>query len=196
MTTKRLFLPLVFLTLMTAPAVADQVEAAVSEIRAKYNQIESAKLTTQVIEFEPDDDPSYGKLTKYFQNGQLVKANFVFGQGDHGGGDETYYYDNGQLFFIYVDERSWRFTGKTLPNGESETIDTMTEHRLYFSNGALIRHLRKQVESTDYDAIGSLIANVANQPFSDPAFASAAKMRGFQAPGIGSWQDIGTILGY
>lgn len=196
MTTKRILLSLSFLMLMTAPVLADQIEAAVNGIRAKYNAIESAKLTTQVIEFEPDDDPSYGKLTKYFQNGNLVKANFVFSQGDHGGGDETYYYDKGQLFFIYVDERSWRFTGNTLPNGESETIDTMTEHRLYFSNGNLIRHLRKQVESTDYEAIGGMIAKVANQPFNDPAFASAAKMRGFQAPGIGSWQDIGTILGY
>lgn len=184
------------LTLFVGSAHADWVEEAVTDIRAKYNQIEGAKLETQVIEFQPDDDPAYGKITKYFQNGQLVKANYVFGEGDHGGGDETYYYYNGQLFFIYIDQRSWRFTGKTMANGESETIDTMTEHRLYFANGNLIRHLRKQVESTDYEAIGSMIAKVANQAHQDPAMASAAKMRGFQVPGVGNWQDIATMLGY
>ena len=149
-----------------------------------------------MIEFAPDDDPSYGKVTKYFQNGQLVKANFVFGEGDHGGADETYYYENGQLFFIYVAQNSWGFTGQTAANGESETIDTMTEHRLYFSNGALIRHLKKEVKSTNYEALASLIAKAPNQTHNDPTLSSAAKMRGFQIPGVGSWQDIATILGY
>ncbi|MEM6278999.1 MAG: hypothetical protein AAF733_05940 [Verrucomicrobiota bacterium] len=175
---------------------ADPVEDAVSAIRAKYNQIEGAKLDEQVIEFAPEDDPSYGKVTKYYQNGQLVKANYVFGAGDHGGADETYYYENGQLFFIYVAQSSWRFTGRTLASGESETIDQLVEHRLYFLNGTLIRHLRKEVESTDYDALGSLIAKAPNQPHQDPATASASKMRGFQIPGVGSWQDIATMLQY
>ncbi|MDF1823657.1 MAG: hypothetical protein P1U68_03385 [Verrucomicrobiales bacterium] len=196
MMTNRYFSTFAFLTLLVGSVRADWVEDAVTDIRSKYNQIESATLQTQVIEFQPEDDPAYGKLTKYLENGQVVKATFIFGQGDHGGGEETYYYHNGQLFFIYIDERSWRFSGKAMANGESETIDTMTEHRLYFANGKLIRHLRKQVESTDYEAIGSLIAKVANEPYQDPAKASAAKMRGFQVPGVSSWQDIAAILGY
>ncbi|MEM1443171.1 MAG: hypothetical protein AAGF67_12570 [Verrucomicrobiota bacterium] len=196
MTILRLFSLAVFFSLTASVALADPVEDAVSDIRAKYNQIEGGKLDKQVIEFAPEDDPSYGKVTKYFQNGQLVKANYVFGAGDHGGADETYYYHNGQLFFIYVAQSSWRFTGNTLSNGESETIDSMVEHRLYFQNGNLIRHLRKEVESTNYDALGSLIAKAKNQPHQDPSMASAAKMRGFQIPGVGSWQDIATMLQY
>lgn len=195
MNLRRLLIP-ILVSLPLSCALADPVEDAVKDIRAKYNAIESASLETQVIEFAPDDDPSYGKVTKYFQNGQLVKANFVFGEGDHGGADETYYYYNGQLFFIYVAQNSWRFTGKTMANGESETVNSLVEQRLYFSNGSLIRHLRKEVESSNYEALASMVAKAPNQPHQDLALASAAKMRGFQIPGVGSWQDIATMLGY
>lgn len=192
----RSFPILAILSFLPLSAGADSVEDAVADIRAKYNQIENASLETKVIAFEPDDDPAYGKVTKYFRNGQLVKANYVFGQGDHGWADETYYYHNGQLFFIYVAGRSWRFTGRTLASGESETVDMMREHRLYFSNGSLIRYLMKEAESTDYDALGSLIAKAPNQLYQNPDLSSAARMRGFQIPGIGSSQDIATMLGY
>ncbi len=190
------FLIFALVALVPYAGFADAIEDAVSDIRAKYNQIEGASLDTQVIEFEPDDDPSYGKVTKYFQNGQLVKAHYIFGQGDHGGADETYYYHNGQLFFIYIAQSSWRFSGKTSANGESETIDTLIEHRLYFSNGNLIRHLRKEVESTNYDALGSMIAKAPNKPHEEPSLSSSAKMRGFQMPAVSSAQDIATMLAY
>ena len=151
----------------TTSAIADPVEDAVKDIRAKYNQIAGAKLDTH-----------------------------GFGAVELGGAVETYFYHIGQLFFIYVAQSSWRFTGNTLASGESETVDSLIEHRLYFANGGLIRHLRKEVESTNYDALGGLIAKVPNQPHEDPALASAAKMRGFQIPGVGSWQDVATMLAY
>lgn len=175
---------------------ADTVEKEITRIRTQYNEIENARLERKTITFEPGDDPAFGEVTKFFRNGELVKARFVFGQGDHGGADETYYYAKGQMFFVYVAESSWRFTGRTMANGESETMDTLTEHRLYFSSGGLIRHLRKQVESSSYDALASLIAKAPNQPHQDPALASAAKLRGLQIPGVNSEQDIATILAY
>jgi hypothetical protein len=73
---------------------ADATEDAVSAIRAKYNEIESARLTAREVNFESQDDPVSGTCTKYYLGQELVKVKLSYVMGDHGGSDEYFYYSN------------------------------------------------------------------------------------------------------
>lgn len=173
---------------------ADWVEDAVKDIRAKYNQIEGWKKRAQKIEFESDAEPFFGTLTRYYSGENIVKIDFSYTAGDHGGADESYYYHNGQLIFIYTADTYWSFTGNTLPSGESETKDTLIEQRLYFSNNQLIRHLRKEVNSTNPEALKGLVAKAENQPHQDPETANRLFLRGVKLPFVSSGREIEALV--
>lgn len=179
-------LVLTALSLLVPQVRADPVEDAVSEIRKRYNRIESWSLSPKRISFESQDEQASGELVRYYHDGALAKANLSFGVGDHGASDETYYYHDGELFFVYAVQGYWRFTGRTLSNGESETVDVMIEHRLYFSDGRLVRHLRKEAQSTDAAALKGLISKEKNQPHQDPAYAAEVRRRGMKCAGVSS----------
>lgn len=163
---RALFLSL-FPLLLASAAAADPVEAKVSAIRALYNEIEGAELRTKRIEFESQDEPLSGTCTLHYRGDELVKIHLAYGFGDHGASDEYHYYDRGSLFFVYASDGSWGFTGQTLPNGESETIDSVTEHRLYLGDGTILRHLEKKASSKNPASLKGLLAKAANGPAQD-----------------------------
>lgn len=153
-------------------------------IRALYNEIEGAKLRTKVIEFEAQDEPLAGTCTLHYQGDKVVKVHLAYGAGDHGASDEYFYYSGGQLFFAYASDGYWSFTGETLPNGESETIDSTTEHRVYVENGAVIRHLEKAAKSKKPEALKGLLAKAANAPSEDADRAARLVKRGGKARSV------------
>lgn len=176
------------------PAKADWIEDAVKDIRAKYNQIEGWKKRSETIKFESDQEPLFGTLTKYYSGETVVKIEFSYTAGDHGGADESYYYDNGQLMFIYTADSYWSFTGNVQPDGQSETKDTLIEQRLYFAKNQLIRHLRKSVESTNPEKLKSLVSKAENQPYQDPDTANRLFLRGLKLPFVSSGKEIEALM--
>jgi len=191
------YLPAVcsFLVLFaTVPVHADWVEDAVKDIRAKYSQIEGWKRQTQSITFEPDE-PFSAKLTRHTYQGQTVRIDLEHG-GEHGYVTEYHYYHNGQLFFTYRSDGSWRFTGRQLADGNSETVDTLTEYRIYFKDGQPIRLLRKHVESTNPDALGGMVRKQANQAYSDPQLVAETQQRGVQAANVWNPGALGALFGF
>jgi hypothetical protein len=154
-------------SLSLTPARADEAEAKVKDIRERYNRIESAKFRAKEMEFTSNSDPISGTFTRYYLGDTLVKIKLSYGMGDHGGSEEYYYYDHGELFFAFATDSAWGFTGETLPNGEGTTIDTAIEHRAYFFNGALVRHLSREAKSKDAAAIPKLLQKAQNQASSD-----------------------------
>lgn len=165
-----LFTALALLAFSSSRA-ADE-EAIVKDIRERYNRIEGAKLRPREIEFASDSDPVSGTFTRYFQGDKLVKIKLSYGMGDHGGSEEYYYYDQGELFFVFATDSAWSFSGETLPSGESGTIDTAVEHRVYFFDGSLVRHLSREVKSKDPAAVSGLLKKATNQPSTDSDRAS------------------------
>jgi hypothetical protein len=163
---------------------AQSVEEKVAGIRARYNAIEGAKLRTKAIEFEAQDEPLSGTCTLHYQGEELVKIHLAYGAGDHGASDEYFYYTKGVLFFAYASDGSWGFTGATLPNGESETIDTVVEHRVYVENGAILKHLEKTASSKKPAELKGLLANAPNAPGSDTERAGNLLQHGLAAMGI------------
>ena len=118
------------------------------------------------------------------------------GEGDHGASDEYFYYTNGVLFFIYASEGSWQFTGSTLANGESETVDRVRESRIYIENGSVIRHLVKEVSASNPSELAGRLAKAENAPASDPEGAKEFLRRGLGAIGVRNASDLGRLLIY
>ncbi len=169
-------------------------EEIIKQIRADYNRIESASLESESFRFAPSDDPMEGTLTRYYLNDELVKIHFSYVAGDHGGADESYYYDQGELFFIYISDSSWSFTGKTNANGESETIDTFQEHRIYVAGNHSIRYLLKAARSKKPEEGPSALAKAENEEQSDPAFTSVAINRALKATNVMTPPEIEGLL--
>lgn len=195
--TRRLIAALFFSLLAGAlmpVAHADSTEDAVSDIRARYNQIEGKKLRSEKIDFEATDGPGSGSCTRYYQGSELVKIHLAYSLGDHGGSDEYYYYTGGQLFFAFATDSSWAFTGKTLPNGESETIDSATEHRAYFVEGTLIRHLFREAQSKDPKSLNSLLNKLPNKPCPDADRAAGLSRNGNAAFLVKTPAALGELL--
>ena len=173
---------------------AAPTEEVVAGIRSKFNAIENASLKSETIRFAPQDDPMEGTLKRYFHNGELVKIDFSYTEGDHGGADETYYYSGGQLFFVFITDSSWGFTGKTLSNGESETVDTFREHRLYIAGNNVVRYLLKSASSNNPEGGPKALAKAENQEQSDPQFTTSVINRALKATNVTSSGGIEGLL--
>ncbi len=172
---------------------ADPVEARIGEIRARYNAIESAKLRSQTVEFEAEDGTVSSTCTIYFQGGEIVKVHLFRGS-DHWASDEYFYYSGGELIFAFATDGSWRFTGKTLANGESETVDRTVEHRVYFSAGRVIRHLLREASSTDPGKLKGLLAKASNRASDDTDRAEQLARRGKAARSVKSAADLRDVF--
>lgn len=170
--------------LFTSLATADSVESAVKQIRADYNATENAKLKSVIIKLDPDAETA--ELKKYFLNGALVKMVFISG-GDHGVATDSYYFKNGNLYFIYQSGGGWSFD----PNGpEGTTIDTGREQRIYIQGGQVIRHLVKEVASRDANQITRLLGKAANKPVHQPESANALINAGYSLANVNTKGDL------
>lgn len=161
-------LSVLFLSLSLLPA--DEIEDRIKVIRADYNATESAKdLTSKTIEI--DDGGIVAKLTRYENAGELVKLVYTSGS-DHGGATDYFYFKNGELYFIYQSQGYWSFDPK---GGEGATIDTGREQRLYFNGDQVIRHLAKEVKTSDPNAVSKLLSETENQSIHDPEAATGLR---------------------
>jgi hypothetical protein len=191
--TRSLTALLALATSLSIPAFGDPVEDRVKEIRSRYNEIESAKLKGTKVEFEGETEPITASCKTYFEGDQVVKVHLTWG-GDHFGSDEYFYYSGGRLIFVYASDGSWRFTGGTLANGESETIDEVVEHRVYLAEGTVIRHLQKSASSKKADEVASLLSKVENRPSDDTERAKELVAHGNAVYSVRTGADLGKVL--
>lgn len=182
----------VFLAVAICPALP--TEEIIKKIRSDYNRVENASLQSETFHYASSDDPMEGMLTRYYLEDELVKIHFSYVAGDHGGAEETYYYDQGDVFFIYISDSSWSFTGKTLASGESETIDTFRQHRVYVAGNQAVRYLLKTASSKNPEEGPERLAKAENREQSDPVFTSTAINRALKATNVMSSTEIESLL--
>ncbi len=156
----------------------DRAKTLVKEIRTLYSSIEDGAKQLKTFSVQSDEFPDEGEMTTYAQNGKLAKIHISYVYGDHGMSDEFYYYSNGALIFAYKSDYSWKFSGKQKADGESETIDVITEYRVYFHNGEIISALKKQAESVNPENLKTLLGKADNKVFFDIALLSEIQKRG------------------
>lgn len=124
----------------------------------------------------------------------MVKAVLTYSLGDHGGAEESYFYSQGQLCFVYAASSSWRFTGRPLANGESETADESAEQCIYFRDGEMIRDLRKIVQVPPGKSAAQLLKAAKNQPHPDPETESRVWKWGQGLPAVNTSQEVLVLL--
>ena len=184
LTSRLRLLPALLSLVVIHETSAQTVEEKVSGIRARYNEIEGAKLHAKTIEFEAQEEPFSGACTLHHRGDEIVKVHLAYGAGDHGASDEYFYYTKGVLFFAYAADGSWGFTGETLPSGESETIDTVAEHRVFIENGTILRHLEKKASAKNPAEIKGLLAKASNSPSAASERAAQLLRHGLAAAGV------------
>lgn len=170
--------------LLTSLATADSVESAISQIRADYNATESARLKSVVIKL--DEDAETIDLKKYFLNGALVRMVLTSG-GDHGASTDSYYFKDGNLYFVYQSAGGWSFDSS---GPEGSTIDTGSEQRIYYQGGQVIRHLVKEVSSRDGNQIAKLLAKADNKTVHQPESATVFMNSGYRLANVNTKADL------
>ncbi|MBK1856076.1 hypothetical protein JO972_13980 [Verrucomicrobiaceae bacterium 5K15] len=157
-----------------------EVAAQVGKIRQWYSQIEGAKkLKKTTIKQGEDGGPGEYQLTRYTSADGELKKLHELASGEHGVSNETYYFHNGRLFFVYSAREEWRFTGEKTPSGEDEVIDLASQVRLYFHDGQCIKALEKRIAISGADELRQLLQKTPNKPkkigAEDQVYAARAK---------------------
>jgi len=173
----------------------EQTDAAVKEIRMWYAAIEGDKsLKKQTISDGTEDEPGHVKITRYTSASGALKKVHQYSGGDHGVGNETYYFNEGKLFFVYTSSEYWRFTGKKTSSGESEVIDIASQLRLYFKDGKCIKALEKRIEITGADEIRQLLKKEPNKPREIDSEMQSYAGRAKQLAAIKTQKDLEAFL--
>ena len=150
-------------------APAKDQEQQIGAIRALYGKIGKAKETkAETLKFELKDDPMEGTITRRSFEGGLMAIKLAHTLGDHDSTEQNFYYKDGKLFFIFVQDSSWEFA----PGGTEEnpkTKDTLRETRYFVQDGAVLRALRRSVSSTGDKNLGEQISKAENEEFKPPA---------------------------
>ncbi len=175
------------------PASGQIVEEQVRGIREICNRIDSGKLASAKVAYEGESEPITATCTIFREGDSVVKIHLSWG-GDHFASDEYFYYAGGKLIFVYASDGSWRFTGDTLANGESETLDEVVEHRVYVVDGKVIRHLEKAVQSTRPEQLKTLLSKAENAPGKNSERAGTLVGHGQALWGVRTREDLGKAL--
>ncbi|MCP9235121.1 hypothetical protein [Lewinella sp. JB7] len=118
-------------------------ERAFAEKRyARIEDMEAAgQLRCDTLTYECAGDPRGGTLVFCYVADDLVRARHEYTVGDHGGGRETYYFDDTELFLADLTQSTWTFAPPpedSENDGTTRTVDHVSEERRYFYNGNLI----------------------------------------------------------
>lgn len=168
-----------------------QAEDSIKQIRKWYGEIQNDKnLKKQTFKDGEGDGGGEFELTRYTTaKGELRKIH-RYGGGDHGVGNETYYFRGGKLFFVYITSQYWRFTGEKDPNGESEVIDIASQLRLYFKDGKCIKALEKRIAIKGADELRQLLDKQPNKPKEIDDELHSYENRAKQLAAIKSKEDL------
>src|SRR5687767_947708 len=85
----------------SSPAAHADEAADLAAIRARYAKVSEGKPTkTESIKFKAEEMIMEGTITRRSYEGGLSAIKLSYSAGDHGGSDQSYYYDAKGLFFI------------------------------------------------------------------------------------------------
>lgn len=127
-------------------------DGRIAQIRGEFAIIEAAvadsSYTMQVFSYECPDEPQGGELIQYFEGDEIRKIEHSYYAGDHGGGQDLFYFDDSQLFFSLEEQSYWQFSGGVNEQGEPNgTVDHFEVYRYYYDvTGSPIQTLYKEFD--------------------------------------------------
>jgi len=116
---------------------AQTEEELITSIRERFTTINSNLESYETIEKDIEGEAAEGAYIKaYHIDGVIVLLQCVF-YGEMGNLKEDYYYDDGNLFFVYTIEEKYDMPTYL----EDAKVVTTEENRYYLNNGLMIRWL-------------------------------------------------------
>jgi len=167
---------LVAIALMSGTMAWADDAGDLAAIRALYAKIDQGKpVKIETVSFADESDPLEGTLVRRSYEGGLSAIKLSYVAGDHGGTDQSYYFKDGELFFIYTQDTTWHFApGST--DEKPKTVDTLIESRYYVRDGKVIQALQRSATTNEDKKLEELIAKVENKKLSgDPRGAKLIK---------------------
>lgn len=134
---------------------ATSIEEKVAAVRTLYKNIEDNldKFTVKKKPYSGELETILeGELTAYFKNNKIVKL-VDSAEEDHGPGQNTFYFINGELFFLFSQITTVEMTEKPTSH--------VRELRLYFDEGKIIDALIKTQTFKYGETID--MSNIANE---------------------------------
>tara|TARA_R110002096_G_scaffold100173_5_gene221979 strand:- start:11758 stop:12711 length:954 start_codon:yes stop_codon:yes gene_type:complete len=118
--------------------------ARTKQIREWFNDINLRDARISAIEFADESVPIEAKAVyhRHPKSGSLELITVDGSLGDHSGFSESFYFMEGELFFVYRQENHWTFH----PQNPNSTIDSVKEERFHFYQGAIYEGLAKEYE--------------------------------------------------
>lgn len=116
---------------------------SVDEIKEEYNLVNSKLIAKKLdsVSFDYECEERSGNIVYYSEKG-ILKVVKHFSADSHFSSTESYFLNNGKLYFIFKDDTGWSFDGGT-PE-KPETKDEITEQRYYIVNDKSIQCLEKK----------------------------------------------------
>jgi len=153
-----LVLSVFIIALVPVSSALAVVDEQIANIKQWYSVVEAEK-NLKVTSFATDDKNEVNRATiKRYENTEgKVQKIYTEYSGQHGLDRTTYYFKDGELFFVYVSSNEWRFTGKKLPDGNAETEDIASQYRYYFHKGDCIKALEKRIALIGADELNELL---------------------------------------
>lgn len=127
------------------PKLSEEIATArTQEIRKWFNEINLRDARISAIEFEDGNVPIEAKAVynRDPESGALELITVDGKLGDHSGFSESFYFHEGELFFVYRQENHWTFH----PQDPTSTIDSVKEERFYFYHGSIYQGTVKEYE--------------------------------------------------
>lgn len=122
-------------------------------IRIKYREIENGiagdTFHKSFQEFNCTGRDRHGSLTTYSQKGNPVMLEYVEGIG-HSFETTKMYFDQGELFFVFIEDGNWSPAGPAEENGEPGILSTIRETRYYLDSDTIIKKYEKSFEQRSW----------------------------------------------
>ncbi len=145
----------------TAEAMAKD-DDRIAKIRERFNEINLGDHEIYAIPFVNENLPMEAKVV-YHRNANSGEIDYITvdgSMGDHSGFSESFYFDNGDLIFVFQQDSHWAFH----PQDPKQTIDTMVEKRYYFENGAVFDANLKEYEGGGMEKLQEAARNAEKEP--------------------------------
>lgn len=149
---------------------ADEKVDVIEQIRANYaatiQKLDNGELQKITKEFECDNDPVTGALSRYMNGNEVVFLEYSIG-GEHGWRSQKIYFKDGEPYFVFAEDGTWYFGGpEGTDNTGENTVDDITETRYYLENGKVIRKLSKKYLIESWKAKPD-VSKIPNQTVTD-----------------------------
>lgn len=138
----------------TSLIFATPIDQSIKDIQAKYKVIKELEAKMKIEKRDEASELSgEGSMMEIYRDGNEIKEIREEYFRESGKAKYSYFYENSKVFFILAEETNYSLPLMQPVEGMSKPKKTITEHRYYITNDALIKwvNTKKNIKSTSQE---------------------------------------------